>query len=401
MPKNKRRSLIAGTVFLLLISASAAFAAFSDTVSVTNHVFTGDVNIGIVEKELREDTLIDYENPKTVFPGDLISKIPNIVNLASPCWVRARILTENDRDDLEGITEDMIQGIPEEWKKYGEYYYLTKPLGHGESSVLFSRIHIPETWTEEHAEQGLKLIIRAEAVQEVHFTPDFTAMSPWGDQEIELCVHANGSEIIEHTTDTRLSVEYSGDAHRLVAAPEDFFTNLGELMPGDHKTDTVHIKNTTDKKSELFFYTGYEDQTKEQLELLSNLFLTIRYRDEELYKGTLTAEALQEGVSLGWYEPGDEAEMTYEIDMPPGLGNAYAKRDADVKWIFAVREEEPPQATGYTGGGGSPAVYTGTGTAAPVRTGDDTIWHVYVILSIMAAAALILTICMKKRRAVK
>ena len=390
---KKSRRILTFSLFLLLTACSGAvYAAFRDSVTVTNHVYTGDVNIGIEEKEWKEGELTAYQDPKTVLPGDTVSKIPNIVNYAAECWVRARILSESDRPELEGLTEDMILEMPDGWEKRGEYYYYTKSLKHGSSVDFFRSIRIPETWTEEHAGQVLRLSIRAEAIQTANYTPDFSAMSPWNDVPIEQCIHEKENVVVEQGRNQTLSVAFEGSAYKMVAVPEDFFSNMGEWMPGDHKKDSVQIKNTTDKKAEIFFYTGYEKQSKEQLDLLSKMTLVINYKGKELYKGTLTAEALQNGVSLGWYEPGAEADMGFEIQMPAELQNAYARRNADVKWIFAVKEEDPvptvtnaPQPAGSTG---TPPTYSGQGTGNavhPVKTGDDTRMDLYVA-ALMAAA---------------
>ena len=60
---------------------------FLDSLTVTNHIALGDVNIGLKEYQKKGSTEVLYTNPKTVIPGETISKIPRITNLAKPCWV--------------------------------------------------------------------------------------------------------------------------------------------------------------------------------------------------------------------------------------------------------------------------------------------------------------------------
>ena len=50
-----------------------------------------------------------------------------------------------------------------------------------------------------------------------------------------------------------LSVEFKGEAHKLVSVPGDFFVNLGTAMPGDHFEDVVDVSNTTEKERNYFF----------------------------------------------------------------------------------------------------------------------------------------------------
>ena len=410
--KKIRYCLIAAASFLLI--AGTIYAAYTSTVSVVNHVETGDVNIGIREYMVRGGTETVYKEPASVMPGDVISKIPRITNLADPCWVRARISIQKNG---EGKEFPVIGGIPEGWKKAGEYYYYEKPLKKGEHVDLFRTVTIPADWGEKYVGQNMSITIRADAVQSKNFDPEFGAMSPWGNQQIEQCVHETDNSEPQTASGIQNTVEYSGNAHKLVAAPDDFFANLGRLMPGDSTGDSVEIKNTSDKEAELFFFAGYENQTDAQVELLKALDLQIRLNDREIYKGKLTEEGMEKGVSLGKYAPGAGGKMDFTITMPENLGNAYARRNADVKWIFAVAEDEltptsAPSATivpqGGTSGGGSSGGGSlasghdaekgaGSTVSAPIKTGDDTSVRAVIVL-LLFSAFLILIIFWTKRR---
>ena len=70
--KKIRYCLIAAASFLLI--AGTIYAAYTSTVSVVNHVETGDVNIGIREYMVRGGTETVYKEPASVMPGDVISK---------------------------------------------------------------------------------------------------------------------------------------------------------------------------------------------------------------------------------------------------------------------------------------------------------------------------------------
>ncbi|MBQ8305589.1 MAG: hypothetical protein IJX90_05150 [Blautia sp.] len=363
MKKNKILSaaLLAGTLSMLLIRGS--YALYTDSISVTSHVKTGNVNIHIEEYEKDGGSEIVYRNPKTVMPGDVVSKIPKICNDAEDCWIRARVIFE-PADDGPVLTEDAIGGIPDVWKHVGDYYYLTEPLPSGESKTFFEEIHIPEEWTERQEDRQFSVTIRADAVQMTHFTPDFDAASPWGDQSIDLCVREKDNYEIGKQSNIQFSVKLQGDAPKLVVMPEDFFSNFGRLMPGDSMTDRVLLHNTTKRKAELFFSAGYQDQTPEQVELLKALELTIEYKGKELYKGPLTGDDLNREISLGRYKAGEKGELVYTVRMPEELENAFALRDADVIWNFRVEQKEP--SGGYSPGGG-----TSYGRD-PVKTGDET-----------------------------
>ena len=68
-----------------------------------------------------------------------------------------------------------------------------------------------------------------------------------------------------------LSVIFNGQAHRLIAAPDDFFQNFGFLMPGDHILDSIEISNTTDKEAEIFFHVEGDNLDNEQKKILNEM----------------------------------------------------------------------------------------------------------------------------------
>lgn len=151
-------------------------------------------------------------------------------------------------------------------------------------------------------------------------------------------------------------VEYEGEANGLIAAPDDFFSDFGEMMPGDKKEETVFIRNKGNSLTEFFFYTKLEQElqtlienenpnnTERQIgrsaELLKKVKLTIWMEKAEnhleIYQGNLAATTLQKGVSLGKFGSGEEGKLTFQIEIPKELGNIYASNDTNVIWVFSV-----------------------------------------------------------------
>ena len=102
---------------LLVFCVSATYGYFSDIVTVKNQIAVGDVNIILKEYEQTSGVESPYTNPKTVFPGDVVSKIPRITNEAQPCWIRAQISYMNDREELEGLSDDRTRGCEDRESK--------------------------------------------------------------------------------------------------------------------------------------------------------------------------------------------------------------------------------------------------------------------------------------------
>lgn len=289
---RKRTKIAAGILSLSILGISGVYGYFSDTLQVVNHISVGDIKISVEEFEKKGTKEVLYNNKGDVLPGAVVSKIPRITNRALPCWVRARILYTNDRKELEGLDDTKLSGFSSKWIKRGEYYYYTSILKRKETVDLFQSVHIPASWKKEHELQKLGLTIQAEAIQAANFTPDFSAMSPWGNQLIRQCIHEEDGAMTCKKPQTKLSVEFNGKAHKLLSVPGDFFTNLGTAMPGDVLTDTITVSNTTDSAAEILFRTSTEGRNSEQIAMLKDVKLTVAMGNKILYSGTLDSTGL-------------------------------------------------------------------------------------------------------------
>lgn len=383
-------------ILLLLLGISGAYAAFSDSVTVRNHIATGDINISLREYQKKNGKEISYRNPAEILPGDFISKIPRITNLGMPCWIRVKISFQNSLETKEGFEEKHIEGISRNWKKKGEYYYYTKILNTGESVDFFTGVFVPSSWTEEHSGQKLQIGLQADAIQSANFHPDFREMSPWGNQMIETCIHETNGKTDCRLEDVELSVKFHGDAQKLLAVPDDFFRNFGDILPGDTKKDSVSISNTDKETVEIFFRTELKNQTKEQMELLEKLELTISMSGKELYTGSLKSSSLERPVSLGKFKPQTEGMLTFSITAPHDLKNTYALRDASVNWIFTVNKKSS-SLTEQPSSPDTPENKQQRGeNSEPVKTGDNTPVFTMMILLVLSAVLSIAYLKLKK-----
>lgn len=448
---KRKIAIEAGILVTAVSTISGSYAYYQDSVTVTNHISTGDVNIGIQEYEKDGDTEKVYAGPKEgiVLPSQTISKIPRITNYAETCYIRVKTTysgeaadsvsnidtgtensetvsnidtkrqdenpettetpnateettpaqvepeepettpepTETPSDDQNGetsveyvLSDEDLDGISDAWVKQGEYYYYTKPLKNGESADFFQNVTIPAAWTSKAQDRVLGLTVTAEAVQAANFTPDFNSEAPWGDTEIEQCVHEKDNSITEVTKQyTAMSVTYEGAARNLVAAPEDFFKNLQTAMPGDTISDSFQLSNTTATSAEFFFHTETPGNlTDEELDLLKQFKLTIIQNGKTLYDGDLQAASLNQEISLGTLETGKNSRVQFTLQLPAELKNAYAKRESMVNWIFRVQGAEEP-------GKNEPSPAISQTTAPKTGLADP---YVFVPLGIAAVTAL-------------
>ncbi|MDO4648677.1 MAG: hypothetical protein Q4B26_08500 [Eubacteriales bacterium] len=390
MKKNIKRFLLC-CFFILQCSLIGTAASEKQEVSTVNRISTGDVHIDLQEYELQNNKEVPFRNHQIVLPGDHISKIPRIKNLGEDCYVRTSVTFFGDVILNDSDLEDVQKG----WKKIGAYYYYTNILKKSSSVDLFRGLFIPAELTEAESGNVISVDLRAEAIQAEAFTPDFNSENPWGDMPIEDCVHETDNSLLPDSRPVLFRVEYEGDSGKLVLQEEDFFRNFERLMPGVSYSDKASIQNSSKNSVELFFHTGYDSADQKQQELLEALHLTIRYNRNKIYDGTLKAEELIKGISLGVFAPGETGEMAYTITVPKTLTNTYAKRSAEVVWTYSVKVPNssitPDPGTGEFGGGG------GSSGSNPVKTGDETplvCWAVLLILGMTSTG----WILFRKRR---
>lgn len=394
------RNIWKKTVFVIslcgMLGVMAVYADFTDILKVENHISTGDVNIDLKEYTKIGKKEVPYENPKIVFPGDVISKIPRVKNYAKPCWIRAKITYTDDSQEAEGLSDENLSGFPTGWIKRGEYYYYTEILNRFDSVHIFEEVHIPDAWTEIHSTQELTISIQAEAIQADHFVPDFQAMSPWGNEKIQLCIHENNNQLCCTKQNVKLSVVFHGKANKLVAAPDDFFSNFGKIMPGDTLSDSILISNTTDRDAEIFFYTGISEQSGISRQMLEEIQLQIQMDNRVLYSGPLNAEGLRNRISLGIYKPGESGKMEFSLEVPASWDNSYAKQETNVIWNFAVWEEEEKITEKVIPDDPSDETVVYAEQVESVKTGDASDRGIF-ITALLSAVAVITVVLAKKK----
>jgi hypothetical protein len=367
------------SIFVLAIAASllaanpvyAAAQTHQYSEKVDNNISTGDIDITLEELELDANNNMvaynggDLTSPKTVFPGQTVSKIIRITNNAETAWIRTQAEFQSS-SGMNQVNESMLKGISSDWVKRGGYYYYTKPVKKGDKNAIyfFKEVVIPSTWTERDSEKQFQVDITAQAIQTKNFNPDFDSSDPWFGKPIEECIHSDHDsyQADEHAG---LSITFKNGVDGFIKSKDDFFLNFSAMMPGDTLTDSFELGNNFRDTLPIYFRTEVpEGQSEDALDLLSQLALTISSGDEEIYKGPLSADDLFDEILLTDLAAKGTKTITFSVYMPEELQNAYALRDAQVEWIFGTdydgdisqQNDEPettvPQTTGSGGGGG-------------------------------------------------
>lgn len=146
-----------------------------------------------------------------------------------------------------------------------------------------------------------------------------------------------------------LSVEYVGEAKKLLTTEDDFFINISDALPGDILNDYAKLKNDSNKEVQLFFKTEPLSKTEytldEDYELLEKIHLSINLDKgtgeiKTIYDGKLGSKDFTEWKSLGNYSAGEEGQLNFMISVPAELTNEFNMTNTKVKWVFGIGEKE-------------------------------------------------------------
>lgn len=322
-----RRAAALALAAAVLCPYSAAKAE-GGTVTTENHIGTGSVSISLNEYRLgpdgKEVPIEGNSDRRTVMPGDTVSKISTITVNGHKSWIRAKVMTEGDQR-ITQLSPSWVTLCDESgWVKKGDYWYYTKPVDHGSTIRFTKEVRIPPEADASNAE--FHVVIWADAVQYDNFRPDFKKEDPWFGTLIEESAYQTyrpGS-----AKDMHYFVRYEGGAQGLIANSQDLFSNFQSLMPGDTVSDSLAIGNAYAKPVRLFFRIEGETDNA----LAKQVKLKIRAGEIQIFHGTLS-DAMKE-IYLAYMTPNWSSVLTYELEVPAELKNAFALQDCGQKWIF-------------------------------------------------------------------
>lgn len=376
--KNNVKRWLAAAVFTVcscmqfaVVHAEGNKKGDGDT--ITNTSSLGTVSISLDEYSIKNGKEIPFSNNQLVSPGTKVDLHARITNNANSVWLRAR---------ADYSTEDIISEIDDtslifdrsKWIKCGNYYYYHKPVGTKESAIYLTGIQIPKEWTEQEAGKTFNLIVKCEAIQSANFTPDYSLNDPWHGEVIEASI--NDHFIAKESGADQFVITYIGGTDELFHNPENFFTNISTLMPGDHYSEGIKCSNDFNYPITLLF----SGKSLEGTELASRITLRIDADGEgTIFSGTL-ADVINER-KLFRLEPGESKQMYFFLDVDPTIKNRYTDenmRYLKVNWVFRTYIHMPEQDK------------SGSGWKTGVLTGDPEQLRMYLYMLLGAGGVIIL-----------
>lgn len=316
---------------VIIVSAVAVYAIKVYEISFNNHIRTGSVDI-IIEQFEQCDEGERLIEPGVVMPNQDVSYIPKVTNLRADGYVRVKVELEMDERIPRPLKLEDVYEVNEDWIQKGNYFYNTKVMKKGDTSVLFRGFHVPEEWTKDTA-SGFNFTVTADIIQDNNFIPDFNSIAPWGSIEIE---HAKEEDNIVYGIASRRTelqefeyTSYSG----IVSESTDLFSNFRCFLAGDTYSDTLIMKNKSDSDIKVFFRTQTESD-----DMLKKMKLKIKCDGKKVYEGDLAAEALNDFKKLTVINSNKENVLDFEVELPEDSENYYSVLKDNVVWQFKVEE---------------------------------------------------------------
>ena len=310
------------------MSISGIYALKTET---TNGVFnTSVVDIEIETYKLdanNQESIYDEDNKK-VMPGEVISLIPKVENLAEDCYVRIKV---NYIDSNTNFI-DYVTGFSNNLEKHGDFYYYNKVLNSKDIIKIFDTIRIPESISNNYENETIKLEIIAEAIQAKNFEPDYSLEDPWKD--VKPTERINNSYDINKN---KIKIEYGDNTSDEVYVSDDIFKNLKGMMPGDVTNNSIEITNKKKEKTKYYVRFNVDENNIIEKELLSKVNLVVTDQKGQVkYNGNIVTN---EKLLLCELEYNTNEKLFFKISLPKELGNEYSTLNPNFTLIFSEEYE--------------------------------------------------------------
>lgn len=149
-------------------------------------------------------------------------------------------------------------------------------------------------------------------------------------------VVANAAGSVTYTGRSELFVFAPGSDH----SPTDLFDGFKGVLPGDTRTQKVHIVNDVKNEVKVMIYMRALGAHEGSEEFLSQMELTVDVTDgERLFKAPADQKAtLEDWVCLGTFYSGSKVDLDLNLHFDINAGNEFQNNVGMLDWEFKVEE---------------------------------------------------------------
>ena len=308
---------------------SSIYTLANQNLSVALNTSTVDIKLDTFT--LSESGKVEYKDDAVLFPGDIAPFIPVVTNLGESCYLRVKVKYIND--DLDFM--DYITNFPENFEKYGDYYYYKTPINKNESIVLFDSIKIPENILSLTTSKTLNINILAEVVQDKNFMPDYTTDIPW--KTVVPTVNLNNTYNVQISDSSEIRIKYGNNSETDITVPNDFLKNAKKALPGDSFIENVKIKNNSNGKARYYFRVEADSNEVDVQKYLREIKLKIENsKGNTLYNGAFLSG---NSILLANLDKKEQEDITIYVSIPTELSNEYTNLNSSFSVLFSANYE--------------------------------------------------------------
>lgn len=340
MKKKYMPALALVVTGVLLLGTSVAFAS-----QVLREVSYHKITVGNVSGKIEEE----YEEG-IHYPGSTVKKVVDIRNDGDFDMI-PRVQVRKYFDN-KSLNPDLIEidFNSQHWLYDDGWYYYKGVLAPGEKTAepLFEQFHVSGTANNVYAGAVGHIQIDMECIQAAG-----NGISFWGKTMEELGIQWD----VQQAQTESASVVFQSFDEGFVFLPEDtdLFINFKNLMPGENRSQNIHVENRYKQETEIFLCAEMAEQDENQRDLIEKLireYCSIVVSDSNgntIYAGPIygnlesTAGAPETMVmkqSIGKFLKGEGTDLSISLTVSPDLDNNYQNLTGCINWVWMAESDD-------------------------------------------------------------
>lgn len=133
-------------------------------------------------------------------------------------------------------------------------------------------------------------------------------------------------------------VTYQGG--EFLVSSEELLENNSEMMPGDTQSQTITIKNESDKTVKIYLQPSVSMQSEESLLEVLQINILTQERHFLWTSESISEGSVNEKIEIAEFEPCSSRDITIETHLSTEADNACRDAMAEMEYIFLAEEVE-------------------------------------------------------------
>ncbi|MBQ3558816.1 MAG: hypothetical protein IJA07_04800 [Agathobacter sp.] len=136
------------------------------------------------------------------------------------------------------------------------------------------------------------------------------------------------------------SYEVTYQGGEFFVSSEELLENNSEMMPGDTQSQTITVKNESDKTVKIYLQPSVSMQSKESLLEVLQINILTQERHFLWTSKSISKGSVNEKIEIAEFEPRSSRDITIETNLSTEANNACRDAMAEMEYIFLAEELE-------------------------------------------------------------